>query len=114
MKGAICVTEARKVVWKPESPSNDSYQTEHDLLFDAIRNNKPWNEIEYGLNATKTAILGRTAMETGDYVSMESVWNSTRELVPNVDDLRLDSESPAERDEDGNYWIGTPGITKLV
>jgi predicted dehydrogenase len=106
--------ETRKVVWKPESPSNDSYQTEHDLLFDAIRNNKPWNEIEYGLNATKTAILGRTAMETGDYVSMESVWNSTRELVPNVDDLRLDSESPAERDEDGNYWIGTPGITKLV
>ena len=107
-------TETRKVLWKPSSPQNDSYQTEHDLLFKAIRNNQPWNEVEYALNATKTAILGRTAMETGDYVKMEDVWNSTRELVPNIDDLRLDSPSPAKRDQNGNYEIGEPGVTKLV
>lgn len=106
-------TENRRVIWKPSSPANDSYQTEHNLLFNAIRNNEPWNEVEYALNATKTAILGRTAMETGDYVSMESVWASTRELVPNIDNLRLDSASPAERDENGNYRIGQPGVTKL-
>lgn len=104
----------RKVLWKPASPSNDSYQTEHDLLFKAIRNNDPWNEVQYALDATRTAILGRTAMETGDYVTMEQVMNSTRELCPNIDDLRLDSPSPAKRDENGNYEIGEPGRTKLV
>ena len=54
-------------------------------------------------------------METGDLISMEDLWNkSTRELVPNIDDLRLDSPSPAMRDANGNYEIGQPGITKLV
>ncbi len=105
---------ARKAIWKPESPSNDSYQTEHDLLFKAIRENKPWNEVQYAVDATRTAILGRTAMETGDYITMEDMMNSKRELVPNIDDLRLDSPSPAKRDENGNYEIGQPGITKLV
>ena len=104
----------RKVLWKPESESNDSYQTEHDLLFKAIRENKPWNEVQYAIDATRTAILGRTAMETGDYVTMDDVMNSTRELVPNIDDLRLDSPSPAKRDQNGNYEIGEPGVTKLV
>ena len=53
-------------------------------------------------------------METGDYVTMEAVMESKRELVPNIDDLRLDSPSPANRDDNGNYEIGEPGITKLV
>lgn len=106
-------TSTRKAIWKPESQPNDSYQTEHDLLFDAIRNDKPWNEIQYAIDATKTAILGRFAVETGQRVTMDEVWNSTKELVPNIEDLRIDSESPAERDENGNYWIGTPGVTKL-
>ncbi len=106
--------DERKVIWKPESPSNDSYQTEHDLLFKAIRENKPWNEVQYALDATRTAILGRTAMETGDYITMEQMMESKRELVPNIDDLRLDGPSPAKRDENGNYEIGVPGVTKFV
>ena len=27
---------------------NNAYQVEHDALFDAIRNDKPYNEAEYG------------------------------------------------------------------
>ena len=76
--------------------------------------NKPWNEVQYAIDATRTAILGRTAMETGDYVTMEQMMTSTRELVPNIDDLRLDGPSPAKRDENGNYEIGVPGVTKFV
>ena len=53
-------------------------------------------------------------METGDYVTMEQMMTSTRELVPNIDDLRLDGPSPAKRDENGNYEIGVPGVTKFV
>lgn len=112
-EGCDCLSQARKKIWSPSAGPNDSYQTEHDLLFKAIRNNDPWNEVEYAVNATKTALLGRFALETGARVTMEECWNSTKELVPNIDDLRLDSESPAERDENGNYWIGTPGLTKV-
>ncbi|MDO5308071.1 MAG: twin-arginine translocation signal domain-containing protein [Planctomycetia bacterium] len=103
----------RKVLWKPESPANDSYQDEHRLLFKAIRNNDPWNEVQYAVDATRTALLGRTAMETGQYITMEQLMTSTKELVPNIDDLRIDSESPTPRDENGNYWIATPGVTKF-
>ena len=106
--------ETRKAIWKPEAGPNDSYQDEHVRLFDAIRNNKPWNEIQYAVDATAVAILGRTACETGQRVTMEQMWTSTKELAPNIDALRIDSESPAERDENGNYWIGTPGVTKFA
>ena len=45
--------------------ANNAYQAEHDALFDAIRNDKPYNEAEYGATSTMTAILGRMATYSG-------------------------------------------------
>ncbi|NQT87898.1 Gfo/Idh/MocA family oxidoreductase, partial [bacterium] len=35
---------AANVIWKYGGPRSSGYQTEHDLLFDAIRKDKPYNE----------------------------------------------------------------------
>ena len=45
--------------WKYRGGGKDPYQQEHDDLFDAIRNDKPYNEAERGALSSMTAILGR-------------------------------------------------------
>ena len=95
--------------WQPQSGGNDSYQREHDVLFKAIRDNAEFNEMERGINATFTAIMGRMATETGNRVTAEDVWGSTFQYAPNIDQLTLDSDSPVMPDENGNYRIARPG-----
>jgi myo-inositol 2-dehydrogenase / D-chiro-inositol 1-dehydrogenase len=49
-------------VWRYSGPPCDPYQVEHDLLFDAIRNNQPCNEAERCAKACLVAIMGRLAL----------------------------------------------------
>jgi hypothetical protein len=95
--------------WTPKAGGNDSYQSEHNRLFKAIRDNAPWNELEYGIGATFTAILGRMATETGQYVTADEAWTSTYQYAPNLAGLTLQSDSPVMPDENGNYRIAVPG-----
>ena len=95
--------------WTPQSRGNDSYQTEHDLLFQAIREDKEWNEMERGINATFTPIMGRMAIETGQQVTAGEAWYSTFQYASNLDELALDGDSPVMPDADGNYRIARPG-----
>ena len=37
---------AENVIWEYKGPKSDPYQVEHDLLFESIRQNKPYNETE--------------------------------------------------------------------
>ncbi len=111
--GYDMLTPARKNIWKPESKRNDSYQSEHDCLFKAIRNNDPWNEVQYAIDATFTALLGRTAMETGKRIKAADLWNTKKTLVPDIDHLTIDSQSPAMPNNDGYFWLPEPGVTKM-
>ena len=46
-------------------PDGNPYQFEHDLLFEAIRQDKPYNETERCAKAAMVGILGRMAAESG-------------------------------------------------
>src|SRR3954463_7977454 len=86
---------------------NMAYQLEHDALFAAIRNDRPYNEAEYGATSTMTAILGRLATYTGQRVK----WDQALQLK---DSLTTDAESwdapaPVTPDSDGRYAIAIPG-----
>ena len=98
-----------KPFWIPQSPKNTSHQTELDRFFQAIRENKEWNELDYGIDATFTSILGRMAIETGNRVTTEEAWASTFQYAPNIAELTLDGDSPIMPDENGNYRIPHPG-----
>jgi predicted dehydrogenase len=101
--------KGQKPFWSPKAGGNDSYQTEHNRLFKAIRDNAEWNEIEAGIGATFTAILGRMATETGLYVTADEAWTSTYQYAPDIANLTLGSDSPVMPDADGNYRIAIPG-----
>jgi myo-inositol 2-dehydrogenase / D-chiro-inositol 1-dehydrogenase len=93
-------------------PSVNAYQVEHDALFDAIRNNKPYNEIAAGVAATMTAILGRMATYSGKAVTWDAAYNSELALLPK--EMTWDAAAPVMPGEDGFYPVAMPGVTKAL
>ena len=91
---------------------NNPYQTEHDDLFAAIRNNTPYNEGEYGANSTLTAIMGRMAVYGGKPVKWEDALNSQIDLMP--ENYSWDAMPKVLPNADGEYPVAVPGITKTV
>ena len=105
--------------WRYKGGDPNPYQVEHDDLFDAIRNNKPYNEGDYGAHSTMTSILGRMATYSGQEVTMEQALGSDLDLHPKVYDFKAspevlwpDAEVRLQPDADGKYWIPTPGVRR--
>jgi len=90
----------------------DAYQVEHDDLFDAIRNNKEYNEAELGAMSTATAILGREATYSGVEVEMAAFLKRGRSIFP--PNLAWDADMPVKPGKDGIYPRAVPGQYKPV
>jgi hypothetical protein len=101
-------------LWKYDGPESNHYQYEHDLLFDAIRNDKPYNEAERCAKSCFTAIMGRMACESGKLITWEEALASKIELAPGLENLTWDSAAPAMPHPDGKYDIAMPGQTTEV
>ena len=105
---------AENLLWEyTDPPSRDQYQVEQDVLFDCIRSDKPMNETDRCCQTTMVGILGRMAAETGQMITWDEAINSTTELAPNLDKLTMDGPAPIIPDENGNYPIAMPGVTKI-
>ena len=89
----------------------DPYQKEHDDLFDAIRNDKPYNEAVYGANSTMTSIIGRMATYSGKELKWEDAMKAPS-IMPKS--FAFDAEPPVLPDKDGNYPIAVPGQTNVI
>ena len=105
---------SENVIWQYKGPRCDAYQHEHDLLFDAIRNDKPYNEAERSAYGAMTGILGRMAAESGKLITWEQALASNIELAPGLDNYTMDSEPPVKPDDQGGYPVAMPGITKVL
>jgi myo-inositol 2-dehydrogenase / D-chiro-inositol 1-dehydrogenase len=101
-------------LWRNQGPGCDHYQREHNLLFEAIRQNKPYNEAERCAKAAMVGILGRMAAESGQEITWEKALASDLELAPGLDKLTWDSDAPVMPDKDGKYPVAMPGITKVL
>jgi predicted dehydrogenase len=102
------------VIWEYKGPNCNHYQVEHDLLFDAIRNDKPYNEAERCCKGAMVGILGRMAAETGRLITWDEAMASKLELAPGLDKYTLDSKPPVMPDADGKYPVAMPGISKAI
>jgi len=102
------------VIWRYKGPPCNQYQVEHDLLFDAIRTNKPYNEAERSAYAAMTGILGRMAAESGQMVTWEEAMASNLELAPGLDRYDMDTKPPAVPDAKGAYPVAMPGTTRVL
>jgi myo-inositol 2-dehydrogenase/D-chiro-inositol 1-dehydrogenase len=93
--------------WRSKLDGGDPYQVEHDVLFAAIRNDTPHNEVEYGAHSTMTAILGRMATYSGKIVTWDDAINSKLSLWPA--ELDWKAQPPTLPDASGLYAIPMPG-----
>ncbi|MFV1964250.1 MAG: Gfo/Idh/MocA family protein [Pirellulaceae bacterium] len=103
-----------KRTWESKVPKNERnpYENEWNDLVDAIRNDRPYNEVKYGVEASLVSSLGRKAAHTGQEITFDEMLNSDQEYAPGVDQFAMDSPAPLRADADGNYPIPMPGIKK--
>ena len=102
------------IIWSYKGPDCYHYQREHDLLFDAIRNNKPKNETDRCAKTNLVAIMGRMACESGKLITFEEALNSPVQLAPDISSLKWDGPAPVMPDTNGHYPVAMPGQTIAV
>ncbi len=104
--------EKSNMTWESQVPRDERnpYQNEWNDLVDAIRNDKPYNEVEYGVKASLVSSLGRKAAHTGREMTLESLLNSEQVYAPGVEKWTMESDAPVKADKDGKYPIPQPGI----
>jgi predicted dehydrogenase len=100
------------LVWAFPQPEKTPYQWEWDDLLDAIRQDKPYNEVKRGAEASLVASMGRMAAHTGQIVTFDQMLNCPHEFAPEVDKLTLDGPAPLTLGPDGKYPVPEPGIKR--
>jgi len=100
------------LVWAFPQPERSPYDWEWDDLIAAIRDDKPYNEVKRGAEASLVATMGRFAAHTGQIVTFDQMMNHDHEFAPDVDKLTLDGPSPLRAAADGKYPVPEPGIKK--
>lgn len=109
--GGGTITGANAWRFRAEKPS-DAYQIEHDDLFDAIRNDKPFNEAFFGAYSSMCSIIGRMATYSGKEIEWDAAMNSQIDVMPKS--YAWDAPTPVNPDKDGFYPIAIPGKTVTV
>jgi myo-inositol 2-dehydrogenase / D-chiro-inositol 1-dehydrogenase len=104
------VQTRENISWQYSGPGADPYQVEHDLLFDAIRRDQPYNEAERAAQACMVSIMGRMAAESGKMIEYEEALASNLVLAPALEQITaLDAPAPVQPDSNGRYPIPVPG-----
>ncbi len=99
-----------KLKWAFPQPEQNPYQLEWNDLIDAIRQNKPYNEVERGAMASLVTSMGRLAAHSGKTITRDEMLAHEHEFAPNVDKLTLDSPAPLKSGSNGEYPIPQPGL----
>ncbi len=98
------------LMWAFPQPEKSPYQWEWDDLMEAIRQDKPYNEVTRGAEASLVASMGRMAAHTGQIITYEQILNCPHEFAPGVDKLTMDGPAPLQMGADGKYPVPEPGI----
>jgi predicted dehydrogenase len=100
------------LIWESKvSPDEqDPYQNEWNDLMDAIRDDKPYNEVKRGVEASLVSSMGRMAANTGREITFDEMLNCEHEMAPGSDKFTMDSPAPLLADANGRYPVPQPGI----
>ncbi len=102
----------RQKIWEYDTPQLSPYDLEWADFIDAIVNDKPYNEVPRGVQASLVTSMGRMAAHTGQEITYEQMANCPHEFAPGVADLSYDGPAPVTPDENGRYAVPQPGIVK--
>ena len=103
------------LIWtsKVDPKETDPYMNEWNDLLAAIRNDRPYNEVPRGVQASLVTSLGRKAAHTGLEITYEEMLNSEDEYAPDADKFTMDSPAPVQADANGFYPVPMPGRNKM-
>jgi predicted dehydrogenase len=99
-----------QIAWQFGPDEQNPYQLEWNDLIAAIREDKPYNEVERGVMASAVTSMGRMAAHTGQLITLDDLMECEHEFAPDVDKLTLESDAPLQADADGKYPVPMPGI----
>jgi predicted dehydrogenase len=100
------------IVWQAPKDEKNPYQLEWNDLLAAIRDDKPYNEVKRGAEASLVTSMGRMSAHTGQAVTFDEMLACNHEFAPTVDQLVIDGPSPLQIDpKTGHYPWPQPGIT---
>ncbi|GAB6164172.1 Gfo/Idh/MocA family oxidoreductase [Thermostilla marina] len=109
-KGHVIADE--NLIWAYPQPERSPYDWEWDDLVDAVINDKEYNEVPRGVEASLVTSMGRMAAHTGQIITRDAILNCPHEMAPDVDKFTFDSEAPIHLEENGLYPQPMPGIKK--
>ncbi len=104
--------KSEDLVWRARREEPNPYQQEWVHLVDAIRQNKPYNEVKRGVEASLVTSMGRMAAHTGQIITFEDMLNCDHEFAPDLDKLTASSPAPLQPGPDGKYPVPAPGINR--
>jgi predicted dehydrogenase len=104
---------AENLIWesKVNPDEKDPYQNEWNDLIDAIRDDKAYNEVKRGVEASLVSSMGRMAANTGREVTFDQMLNCEHDMAPDIEKFTMDSPAPLLADASGRYPVPQPGIT---
>lgn len=97
------------VAWRPPREEVNPWQAEWDVLLDAIRNNKPHNELKRAAYSNLAAHMGRAAVHMGRTITWDEMMASRFRFCPDADLLTENSPAPVQADAEGRYPAPVPG-----
>ncbi len=99
------------LIWESKvSPEEkDPYQNEWNDLMDAIREDKPYNEVTRGVEASLVSSMGRMAANTGREITFDEMLQCEHEMAPNIEKFTMDSPAPLLADAHNRYPVPQPG-----
>lgn len=107
------LTNMEDIAWRfgnrVNAPEPNPYQLEWNHLLDAIRNNRAYNEVARGAEASLITAMGRMAAHTGRVITRDQMLACTHEFAPTVDRLTLDGPAPLTLVA-GKYPVPQPGV----
>jgi predicted dehydrogenase len=101
------------ILWacaQPEPGNHNPYQVEWDDLINAIRTDKPYNEVKRGVEASLVTSMGRMAAHTGQAVTYDEMLNCEHEFAPGIESLVIGATPPLRSNAQGKYPVPQPGI----
>jgi myo-inositol 2-dehydrogenase / D-chiro-inositol 1-dehydrogenase len=100
------------ILWRNRESYDNPFQIQTDILFDAIRNNKPHNDTEWGAKSTMTTIMGRMAAHSGQMLEWDDALNSDLSILPKA--FAWDAPCPSMPGPDGEYPVPVPGSSPIL
>jgi predicted dehydrogenase len=104
------INQKDDLIWEYGEKEPSPYQLEWDHLVAAVRDNKTYNEVDRGVNASLVTSMGRMACHTGKTITYDEMLNCEHEFAPDLEKLTFESPAPVQADSSGKYPVPMPGL----